>query len=245
MKLVSLTNPYVESLLAAGVFAVVLEVLFIRPSFFIWGGATLFVASYYYLLYKNLRVLILPVLLLLGVWGGIEFYLSFRSPLRELVTGIFTLIFFFVHFNFRVFHRSDFFRKDLFYLLNVVVLLSFLNSLFILADFDAVSYFVLLLLSLSGGGLIGLNLFYLYKKERVILALIFAFITLELFWLVSFWPFFYLTSAGVLVILYYSLWRIAIESLEGKLSAPFFLRVFLFAAVLTGLLLFLTPWLSL
>lgn len=245
VKYVSLSYSSMHPFVVAGIFFVALEALFSNPSFFIWGIILGAEAAYLFILYKNPRVLILPMMVLVSMWGGMEFYLSYGPLVRQIIIAGFTIIFFLFHFNSRVFHRSDVSRKDFFYLLNFVGLLLFMNTLFFLVDSDTVSYWALIASVPIGGGAIAFNLFYLHKRERPLFVLVFALISLEFFWLISFWPFFYLTSAGILAILYYSLWRASIESLEERLTFPFLLRTASFSLFLIGTLLILTPWLPL
>jgi len=235
-------NPYLVSLAAALVFLAVLEVLFSRPYFLIWVLGGIIHTAYFYFRYKKLRIIMLPVLFWLGIWGGMTFFLSFGFWMRQFLIGVLAILYFLIHFNFRVFHQSDLFRKDLFYLLNFFTLLLWAHALFVLLDFDLIPYMVILLLAVLGGAFTGANLFYLYKREQMVLLFVFGLISLELFWLISFWPFFYLTSAAVFVILYYSLWRLEVHFLENRLNTRVLLSAVSFALILIGILFILTPW---
>lgn len=235
-------KPYAAPLLFAVGFFIIIEALFLHPSFFIWFLAIILNTWLFYLLYKKPHLLILPTLFLASIWCGLSVFLTTPLLIRNSTIVVFAAIYFLIHLDFRMFHRSDFFNKDLFYLLNFVVMLLWANSLFILVDFDKLSYLAILFLAALCGGATALNLFHSYKKEQKILFLVFALISGEIFWLMTFWPFFYLTSAAVFVILYYSFWVFSIRYLENIISIQFLLRIFLAASILISGLFILTPW---
>jgi len=223
-------------------FFVILELLFLRPIFWGWAIFLGFNAVLFHMLYKNYRAVVLPTIFLGSIWGGTAFFASLEGFLpRQILISIFTLIYFLIHFDFRVFHRNDISRKDAFYLLNFIVLLLWVNSLLILSDLTALPDILIIFLASIGCGLLGMNVFYL-REEKTILSLVFALVGGEIFWLISFWPFFYLTSAGVFVILIYTLWKIGTEYLEHGLRVSLFLRILGFSALLITVLFVLTPW---
>lgn len=64
----------------------------------------------------------------------------------------------------------------------------------------------------------------------------------ELVWVMSFWPFGYLTTGAVLLIFYYILWDVAFDAFRKKLSFKRAVFRLIFFLGLVFLLIFSSPW---
>jgi Protein of unknown function (DUF5656) len=81
------------------------------------------------------------------------------------------------------------------------------------------------------------------KKSHIKLYSILLGLTLsELAWVISFWPFGYLTTASISLIFYYITWDIIWHALDGSLRLKDTLTRMAFFLSLVGILLYSTPW---
>lgn len=81
------------------------------------------------------------------------------------------------------------------------------------------------------------------RKSRIKLYSVLLGLTLsELAWVISFWPFGYLTTASISLIFYYIAWDIIWHALDDDLKLKDTLVRMLFFLSLIGVLLYSTPW---
>lgn len=81
------------------------------------------------------------------------------------------------------------------------------------------------------------------NKHRIKLYSVLLGLTMsELAWIISFWPFGYLTTASITLVFYFIAWEIAWASLEGVLTLKKTLIRMIFFFSLVILLLISTPW---
>jgi len=80
------------------------------------------------------------------------------------------------------------------------------------------------------------------KKEVILYSLFLGLFMCELSWVMSFWPFGYLTSGVLVSVLFFLVWDISFDFFRDKLSLRkvFFRTLFFF--FLIGILLWSTPW---
>lgn len=81
------------------------------------------------------------------------------------------------------------------------------------------------------------------NRRRVFLyASVIAFSMAELAWMISFWPFGYLTAGSASLLFFFVLWDMAASLFQGVLSRRRTLLYLLSVSVLLGLLLATSPW---
>ena len=117
--------PVLPSVVTSFFFLAALEWLLLRrPIFFEWAIFVGVNAVLFYLLYKNDRAVLLPTVFFGSIWAGMPLLASFEGMvLRQVVIFALTLFYFLIHSDLRIFHQNDMLRKDVFYLLNFIVLL--------------------------------------------------------------------------------------------------------------------------
>ena len=80
------------------------------------------------------------------------------------------------------------------------------------------------------------------RRYVLLMSLILGSIFGELVWILHFWPFGYLTTGMITLLLFYWMWKVALDALRGNFRE----RIFLFETLALGglivLLLFSTPW---
>lgn len=82
-----------------------------------------------------------------------------------------------------------------------------------------------------------------HDRKRVILySLILGLVMGECAWVFGFWPFGYLTTGAIALILFFLLWDIAFTGFYGELSLRKTLLRTMFSLILVSLLLLSTPW---
>lgn len=69
-----------------------------------------------------------------------------------------------------------------------------------------------------------------------------GFLSAELFFVASFWPFGYLTTGSVLTSMYYLFWVIALDSFQNQLSLRKAIERIVFVSLLVMLVLHTSPW---
>lgn len=80
------------------------------------------------------------------------------------------------------------------------------------------------------------------KARMLLYSVILGFIMGEGAWVMSFWPFGYLTAGVIALLFFFLLWDIALDGLREKLSLRKTVWRFFFFLVLLTLLLLSTPW---
>jgi hypothetical protein len=83
----------------------------------------------------------------------------------------------------------------------------------------------------------------LNKKTAFIYSLILGFVTLEMAWVVNFWPFGYLTTGVVLLMFYYIIWDIAQNHFLNTASIKKVIINLFFFLVASGTVLYSSVWL--
>ena len=94
--------------------------------------------------------------------------------------------------------------------------------------------------------LISAHSFLLTQPGNARLALIYAFIMgivfMQLAWIIHFWPFGYLTTGVIMLVMFYTLWDLFQSHLEGDIRYQRFLANILLLVVLSSIVLLSSPW---
>lgn len=80
-------------------------------------------------------------------------------------------------------------------------------------------------------------------KIAFVYSLILGFVTLEMAWIVNFWPFGYLTTGVVLLMFYYIIWDIAQNYFSNIISIKKVVLNLLFFLIASGMVLYSSIWL--
>jgi|GEM_PF-496801 hypothetical protein len=79
-------------------------------------------------------------------------------------------------------------------------------------------------------------------RRRRMYSVLLGFIMGEMGWVVSFWPFGYLTAGALLLVFFFVIWDVALDGLKEKLSLRKTIARLVFLSVLSALLLASSPW---
>lgn len=80
------------------------------------------------------------------------------------------------------------------------------------------------------------------KRRLIIYSTLLGFLMGEMAWVMSFWPFGYLTTGSLALIFFFMAWDISFDAFHRVLSLKKAIWRILFFLILIGLVLFSTPW---
>lgn len=193
----------------------------------------------------------------MGWYIGLVFFLSTWTILhlidydveKQIFVTIGTLVNYFLLFGiYRINNKPDSrtARAVISMSLMAVAFLFFSSTYGIYLNFDVSSwelmvfYFVnMVFLSYQYFGVIGES----RRKMALIYSLILGFVTLEMAWIVNFWPFGYLTTGVVLLMFYYVIWDIAQNYFLNIISIKKVVVNLVFFLIASGMVLYSSIWL--